>query len=109
MREDETARYTLSSCGIKRIALACMIVDHTGAAIFSQITAMWCIGRLAFPLYAFLTAEACRFSHSREKHLRLYTKGKTGNPKGRPVFPIVGRLDEKKLLSLASITIPESC
>lgn len=71
MREDETARCTLSSCGIKRIALACMIVDHTGAALFPQAAAMRCVGRLAFPLYTFLTAEACRHTHSREKHLAL--------------------------------------
>ena len=43
---------------VKWVALAAMLVDHTGALLFGQDTSSitYCIGRLSFPLFAFVLA-----------------------------------------------------
>lgn len=63
----------LTGFHLKMIALACMVCDHTAAALLSPFdgcySVMRMVGRLAFPIFAFLVAEGCRYTRSRERYL----------------------------------------
>lgn len=61
----------LTSFHLKMIALTCMIIDHIGATVLDgpSFSILRWIGRIAFPLYAFMIAEGCRHTKSREKYL----------------------------------------
>ena len=48
---------------LKLLALVTMIIDHTGAVLFPDYRWMRYVGRLAFPIYAFLISEG--FVHTR--------------------------------------------
>lgn len=70
---DILSRKPLTAFHLKLVALATMIVDHVGAALDTiprvPRNLMRSIGRVAFPLYAFLIAEGCRHTRSRERYL----------------------------------------
>jgi hypothetical protein len=55
---------------LKIIALTAMFIDHTGAA-FPDVFPFWfrCVGRLAWPIYAYLLAESFRHTKAQEKFL----------------------------------------
>lgn len=49
-----------------------MLIDHLGITLFPQAVWMRCVGRLAFPLFAFLIAEGfCRTRSFQRYLLRL--------------------------------------
>ncbi len=48
---------------LKLFALVTMIIDHTGAVLFPQFRWMRYVGRMAFPIYAFLISEG--YVHTR--------------------------------------------
>lgn len=57
-------------------AMAAMLCDHVGYAFCGNSLPMRCIGRLAFPIYAFMMAEGFRHMKNESdrirKHLRFY-------------------------------------
>lgn len=54
------------------LALILMLIDHTGRVLFPGQTWMVCLGRLAFPIFAFQTAEGYRHTHDFRRYcLRL--------------------------------------
>ncbi len=55
----------MSCFTLKLIALITMIIDHIGAIFFPQYIAFRYIGRLSFPIYAFLLSEG--FVHTRSR------------------------------------------
>ena len=62
----------LSSLDLKILAAVTMLIDHLGITLFPQAVWMRCVGRLAFPLFAFLIAEGfCRTRSFQRYLLRL--------------------------------------
>lgn len=59
----------LSGNQLKILAMITMTCDHVGAELFPQFLILRIIGRLAMPIYAYMIAEGCRYSHDRRKYL----------------------------------------
>ena len=64
----------LSSFGLHVLAMVFMLCDHSWATLFPQWEWLTCIGRLAFPIFAFMIAEGFYYTRNRWKYLlRLVT------------------------------------
>ena len=59
----------ISSAGLHVLAMALMLCDHMWAMLFPAAEWLTCIGRLAFPIFAFMIAEGCRRTHDRRRYL----------------------------------------
>jgi hypothetical protein len=46
-----------------------MIIDHVGYAFFPQVVSLRILGRLAFPIYAYMIAEGCTYTKNRKRYL----------------------------------------
>lgn len=66
----KTNKGFLSASVIKLIAIASMIIDH-GSIVLTNSTPVWprVVGRIAFPLFAFLLAQGVRHTRSKGKYL----------------------------------------
>lgn len=58
----------MTSFALKIIAIICMISDHVGYSIFNKVTFFNYIGKISFPIFAFLISEG--YSHT--KNLKNY-------------------------------------
>lgn len=58
---------------LKIIAMLAMTCDHVGLQLLPQFDVLRIIGRLALPIYAYMIAEGCRYTHSRGKYLLRLT------------------------------------
>lgn len=54
---------------LKIIAMVAMTVDHVGMVLFPQYRILRILGRLAMPIYAYMIAEGCRYTHDPKKYL----------------------------------------
>lgn len=54
---------------LKLIALAAMTVDHAGLILLGNLEICRIIGRLAFPIFAFMIAEGCQYTHNKKRYL----------------------------------------
>ena len=62
----------LNGFHLKLIAICTMFIDHMGHTLFPGVMWLRCIGRIAFPIFCFLIAEGCVYTHDRKKYaLRL--------------------------------------
>lgn len=60
----------INSSVLKILAILLMCVDHFNASVFHyKVTPMIIIGRIAFPLFAFMVAEGARRTKSREQYM----------------------------------------
>lgn len=59
----------LSGNALKLIAALAMLCDHVGLMFFPQVMIFRIIGRLAFPIFAFMIAEGCRYTRSKLRYL----------------------------------------
>ena len=58
----------LNGFHLKLIAICTMFVDHLGYTLFPGDLWLRCVGRVAFPIFCFLIAEGCVYTHDRKKY-----------------------------------------
>lgn len=58
------------SCSLHILAMLFMLCDHTWSALLPKFPVLTCIGRIAFPIFAFMTAEG----YFRTRNFRAYLK-----------------------------------
>lgn len=57
---------------LKILAMVCMTADHVGLQLLPEAVFLRLLGRLAFPIYGWMIAEGCWYTHSRKRYfLRL--------------------------------------
>ena len=59
----------LNNNQLKIIALLAMTIDHIGVQLFPDVTILRIIGRLAFPIFAYMIAEGAKYTKNRKKYL----------------------------------------
>lgn len=59
----------LSGNQLKIIAMITMLIDHIGVNLFPSVTILRVIGRLSFPIFAYMIAEGCRYTRDRKNYL----------------------------------------
>lgn len=64
-----TKRTFFTGNQLKLIAMAAMTFDHIGVQLFPGNVLLRIIGRLAFPIFACMIAEGCRYTRNRPKYL----------------------------------------
>lgn len=63
--------FGLSNNTLKIIAMVSMLIDHIGLMIFPQYKILRIIGRLAFPIFAYMIAEGALYTRNRKKYFLL--------------------------------------
>ena len=59
----------LTNNQLKIIAMISMLIDHIGAYLLPQYRWMRIIGRVAYPIFAYMIAEGCRHTKHRARYL----------------------------------------
>ena len=57
---------------LKIIAAIAMVCDHAGVLLFPKFTILRIIGRLAFPIFAYLIAEGAKHTRNKLRHLIVF-------------------------------------
>ncbi|MBD5141037.1 MAG: conjugal transfer protein TraX, partial [Ruminococcus sp.] len=65
----ENKRPDISSFGLHVLAMAFMLCDHMWATLFPAAEWLTCVGRLAYPIFAFMIAEGCTHTHDLRKYM----------------------------------------
>ena len=68
LQKEKTA-FGLSGNQLKLIALFAMTCDHVAVVFFPRVSFLRIIGRLAFPIFAYMIAEGCLYTKKRGKYL----------------------------------------
>ena len=58
----------LSGNQLKLIAAISMLLDHVGLLLLPQVPILRILGRLAFPIFAYMIAEGCRYTRSKARY-----------------------------------------
>ena len=61
----------LSGTVLKWIAVISMTIDHIGYIFFPQEIWLRALGRLAFPIFAYMIAEGCYYTKNKKKYLGM--------------------------------------
>ncbi len=65
-----TKKIDISSAGLHILAMALMLMDHMWATVMTGSDWMTCVGRIAFPIFAFMIAEG----YARTRDVKKYMK-----------------------------------
>ena len=61
-------KYGLSGNALKIIAALSMLIDHIGLIFFPHSATLRIIGRLSFPIFAYMIAEGCEYTRNKLKY-----------------------------------------
>lgn len=61
----------LNNNHIKLLAAFLMLIDHIGFYLFPSVTILRVIGRLSFPIFAFMVAEGAKYTKNKVKYISL--------------------------------------
>ena len=61
----------LNNNQLKVIAMISMLIDHIGVQLFQECEVLRIIGRISFPIFAYMIAEGCFYTKNRAKYLGL--------------------------------------
>jgi hypothetical protein len=61
----------LSNNALKIIGMVSMIADHVGAMFFPSVVILRIVGRIAFPIFAFMIAEGARYTKNKIRYLSV--------------------------------------
>ena len=62
-------RIGLTNNQLKALAMVSMLLDHVGLMLLPEWNFLRILGRLAFPIFAYMIAEGCRHTKNRRKYL----------------------------------------
>ena len=62
-------KWGLTNNQLKVIAMVTMFIDHVGHALFPGVVWLRIVGRLSFPIFAYMIAEGCRYTKNRRDYL----------------------------------------
>ena len=63
-----STRAGLDATVLKLIGVVTMTIDHIGYILFPKLALLRIIGRLAYPIFAYLIAEGCAYSRHKTKY-----------------------------------------
>ena len=69
MQENKLA--VLNGNHLKLIAAVTMLLDHAGILLFPKIMLFRILGRLAYPIYAYMIAEGCRYTRNKLRYFLM--------------------------------------
>lgn len=69
MTETKVKGLDVSSCFLHIFAMICMLCDHTWSTLLPNWEWLTCIGRMAFPIFAFMMAEGFFHTRSVKKYM----------------------------------------
>ena len=61
----------LTATHLKLIAAFCMFLDHAAVILFPGVKFLRILGRLAYPIFAFMIAEGCRYTRNKLRYFFL--------------------------------------
>ena len=56
---------------LKLIAAFTMLLDHAGILLFPRVRLLRILGRIAFPIFAFMIAEGCRYTRTKLRYFLM--------------------------------------
>lgn len=71
MKKSKTPKFGLTNNQLKIIAMVSMALDHIGLLFFPDVALFRVLGRIAFPIFAYMIAEGCRYTKNRAKYLGM--------------------------------------
>ena len=97
MTEEKRSFKLLSNNALKIIACVSMILDHTGMMLFPEITFFRILGRVGFPIFAYLIAEGAK--HTKNKLRHLLTMAGFGIAMQTVFFIVTGSMEMNVLIT----------
>lgn len=67
--ENQKNKIGLNSFALKTIAITSMLIDHVGAVLFPHVMILRIIGRMAFPIFAYLLVEGFIYTHDIKNYM----------------------------------------
>ena len=64
-------KLSLTNNQLKIIAMISMVLDHIGLVFFPKVVLFRFLGRISFPIYAYMIAEGCAHTKNRKRYLGM--------------------------------------
>jgi len=68
LQEEKKRKIGLNNNQLKIIAMLTMLIDHIGVSLLPSVITLRVIGRISFPIFAYMIAEGCHYTKNRPKY-----------------------------------------